>query len=430
MEEKKYVDNNGIEYESYDLYLKSWIKRGKTRVNNELKEEIELTECAKEFIAACSLFCEDAVKDNITKDTTEDFSVIKYKELGERIKKNEMFISDIAKNNVLYLLKTLDRNVSNNVYARAILSVTDILYREVLVTFSDAKDTEDICTKEPVKEEIIAKENSNIFSQLTNIKAVIPDESIVNEKYKEVYTLVQANEPVFLTGPAGSGKNVMVKQIADAMGLKFYFTNAVTQEYKITGYQDAVGTYHETQFYKAFTEGGLFMLDEMDASIPEVLVILNAAIANRYFDFPIGYRDAHPDFRVVAAGNTQGLGADAEYVGRNQLDAASLDRFSIVPITYDPKIDLLVANNNRGLVAFAKGFRHAADATGIKCICSYRAINRISKLEETLGTVEAIKISLTKSLERDDINMLFSKFPYGTTDNRYYKALRVLAQKA
>lgn len=47
-----------------------------------------------------------------------------------------------------------------------------------------------------------------------------------------------------------------------------------------------MGNYQETQFFKAFTEGGLFMLDEMDASIPEVLVILNAAIANRYFDFP------------------------------------------------------------------------------------------------------------------------------------------------
>ena len=76
------------------------------------------------------------------------------------------------------------------------------------------------------------------------------------------------------------------------------------------------------------------MLDEMDASIPEVLVILNAAIANRYFDFPapIGYVEANPNFRVIAAGNTTGHGADFEYVGRNQLDGASLDRFAVVKI--------------------------------------------------------------------------------------------------
>ena len=55
--------------------------------------------------------------------------------------------------------------------------------------------------------------------------------------------------------------------------------------------------------------GGLFFLDEMDASIPEVLVLLNAAIANGYFEFPNGKITAHEDFRVVAAGNTVGSGA-------------------------------------------------------------------------------------------------------------------------
>ena len=134
----------------------------------------------------------------------------------------------------------------------------------------------------------------------------VPMKGIQHDKFETVLKFVANDEPVFLTGPAGSGKNVLCKQVAEALGLKFYFTNAVTQEYKLTGFTDAMGTYQPTQFYKAFTEGGVFMLDEMDASIPEVLVILNAAIANRYFDFPapIGYVEAHPDFRVIAAGWT------------------------------------------------------------------------------------------------------------------------------
>ena len=137
-------------------------------------------------------------------------------------------------------------------------------------------------------------------------------EGVTHEKFDTIIKFVANNEPVFLTGPAGSGKNVLCQQVAKALGLNFYFSNAVTQEYKITGFTDAMGVFHESQFYKAFKNGGLFMLDEMDASIPEVLVILNAAIANRYFDFPapIGYVEAHPDFRVIAAGNTFGLGAN------------------------------------------------------------------------------------------------------------------------
>ena len=209
----------------------------------------------------------------------------------------------------------------------------------------------------------------------------------VHEKFEQIVKFVANNEPVFLTGPAGSGKNVLCQQVAKALGLNFYFSNAVTQEYKITGFTDAMGIFHESQFYKAFKNGGLFMLDEMDASIPEVLVILNAAIANRYFDFPapIGYVEAHPDFRVVAAGNTFGLGANYEYVGRNQLDMASLDRFAVVKIDYDRGIEMNVAQGNGELVDFADDIRKAAEKSGIRFIVSYRAIGRIAKLESLLG---------------------------------------------
>lgn len=167
-----------------------------------------------------------------------------------------------------------------------------------------------------------------------NDKPTVKLNETLHEKFDEVLKIVSLDIPVFLTGAAGTGKNVICKQVAKSLGLDFYFTNAVSQEYKLTGFIDANGKYQETQFYKAFTQGGLFFLDEIDASIPEVLVILNAAIANRYFDFPNGKVEAHPDFRVIAAGNTNGLGADNAYTGRYCLDRASLDRFALVDIDY------------------------------------------------------------------------------------------------
>lgn len=247
-------------------------------------------------------------------------------------------------------------------------------------------------------------------------------EGVVHEKFDTIVKFVANNEPVFLTGPAGSGKNVLCQQVAKALGLNFYFSNAVTQEYKITGFTDAMGVFHESQFYKAFKYGGLFMLDEMDASIPEVLVILNAAIANRYFDFPapIGYVEAHPDFRVVAAGNTFGLGANYEYVGRNQLDMASLDRFAVVKVSYDRNIEMNVAQGNVELVDFADDLRKAAEKAGIRFLVSYRAIGRIAKLEGLLGLDEALKTCLIKSLEKDDISALLSNV---TVNNKYTKAV-------
>lgn len=250
---------------------------------------------------------------------------------------------------------------------------------------------------------------------------------ICHEKFETVLKFVANNEPVFLTGAAGTGKNVLCKQVAEALGLKFYFTNAVTQEYKLTGFTDAMGNYQETQFYKAFTEGGVFMLDEMDASIPEVLVILNAAIANRYFDFPapIGYKNAHPDFRVIAAGNTTGNGADYEYVGRNQLDAASLDRFAIVKVDYSEAIENSVAGDIE-LADFCREYRKSAKKNGLQVIVSYRAIGRLAKMVQILPLDEALDTCLVKGLEVDSINMICANLK----ESKYKEALREVARKA
>lgn len=247
----------------------------------------------------------------------------------------------------------------------------------------------------------------------------------VHERFDTVLHLVNADIPVFLTGAAGTGKNVLCKQIAEALELEFYFTNAVTQEYKLTGFIDANGTFHETQFYKAFTQGGLFMLDEMDASIPEVLIILNAAIANRYFDFPTGRVDAHEDFRLIAAGNTFGTGADMEYSGRFQLDAASLDRFALVEIDYSEAIEKAVTNGNAELIAYIHAFRKATAEAGIKHLATYRSMERICKLEGIMDLKETLKICLLKSLPVDDLKILVENMRSGlASDNKYFVAMK------
>ena len=246
---------------------------------------------------------------------------------------------------------------------------------------------------------------------------------VQHEAFETVLKFVANEEPVMLVGPAGSGKNELCKQVAEALGLDFYFTNAVTQEYKITGFTDANGRYQETQFYKAFKDGGLFMLDEMDASIPEVLVILNSAIANGYFDFPapIGFVKAHPNFRVIAAGNTLGHGADYEYVGRNQLDGASLDRFALVEVGYSKTIEDYMALGDRELADFCRDYREAAKKAGLKIIVSYRAIKRLAKMVNLLSIKDALSTCLTKGLEKDDLKIVCTNL---SKSSKYADALR------
>lgn len=251
-------------------------------------------------------------------------------------------------------------------------------------------------------------------------------EGIAHEEFETILAYVAADEPVFLKGPAGCGKNVTCKQVADALGLDFYFSNAVTQEHKLTGFVDAMGVYHTTQFHEAFTKGGLFFLDEMDASIPEVLIILNAAIANRYFDFPgEGRVEAHPNFRVIAAGNTSGLGNDFEYVGRNPLDAASLDRFAQIDMGYSEKVELALTNNDEDLVAFAHDLRDAAERAGCLLIVSYRCLSRIEKMKDVIGLEKALKTGIVKGMPQSSLRAIVSEM---STDNIYTNTLREISE--
>lgn len=268
-------------------------------------------------------------------------------------------------------------------------------------------------TIKEIEDEMQAEDETPQFNVIT------PTGDVKHVKFNAIKTCVTMNVPVYLVGPAGSGKNHVLEQIAWEMGLEFYFTNSIQQEYKLTGFIDAGGNYHETEFYRAFVNGGLFFLDEMDASIPEVLVLLNAAIANKYFEFPTGKVVAHENFRVVSAGNTVGNGADEQYTGRLVLDQATLDRFAIIEFDYDLNIEMKLAKGNTELVSFVRDLRIQSKEKGIRTTFSYRCITMVAKLESALGLEEVIIMAIFKGMDKDTINTFRVQ-----GNNKYHNALR------
>lgn len=246
------------------------------------------------------------------------------------------------------------------------------------------------------------------------------EKEVKHEKYSQIKTCLECNIPIYLAGPAGSGKNFTVEQIANELGWNFYFSNSVQQEYKLTGFIDAGGKFHDTEFYKACTDENdcIFFLDEMDASIPEVLVLLNAAIANGYFEFPCGRVDIDK-VHFVAAGNTVGSGSDELYSGRMVLDQATLDRFAIIEFDYSENIEMLISNKNKELVDFIHKLRKTANENGIRATFSYRCITMVTKLENAgMDLVTILKISVLKEMDKDTINTLIV-----TGFDKYSKAL-------
>lgn len=254
-----------------------------------------------------------------------------------------------------------------------------------------------------------------------------PDGEIHHEQYETIKMCLESNIPVYLAGPAGSGKNHTVEQICRELGWDFYFSNSVQQEYKLTGFIDAGGKYHNTEFFKACTSDNdcVFFLDEMDASIPEVLVLLNAAIANGYFEFPCG-RVELEHVHFVAAGNTVGSGADEVYTGRMVLDQATLDRFAIIEFDYSIRIEMALSKGNSDLVSFIRQLREEATKSGIRATFSYRCIGMVTKLEKSGMDINMIiKIAVVKGLDKDTINTLQ---PVGNT--KYHQALREVQRAA
>lgn len=235
--------------------------------------------------------------------------------------------------------------------------------------------------KKLIQEEIIAWNMLNKIElktdEVTKILTDVPRHFL----FPEVLVTVNANIPTALVGPAGSGKSTMVEQVADALDLKYYLQNSVTGAHELSGYLDAHGKYNTTTFREAFSKGGVFFIDEVDTSDAGALKWLNSALANGHAMFPDKPDpvNRHPKFRAVIAANTFGTGADRMYVGANQLDASTLDRFVFFDFGYDEKLETALAGN----IDWAKRvqeLRAAAFAEKARIVISPRASINGAKL--------------------------------------------------
>jgi cobaltochelatase CobS len=162
-----------------------------------------------------------------------------------------------------------------------------------------------------------------------------------HRRMPQVISALAEGEHVMLVGPMGTGKSTIAAQAAEALDLAFYFMPVGPQTSKsdILGYMTADGTYVPSLFRKAYEDGAVFLFDELDAAHPGVLTTINAALSNGHMAFPDGMVARHADTLILAAANTYGRGPDRQYVGRQAIDAATLDRFTVIEIDVDKTLE-------------------------------------------------------------------------------------------
>lgn len=259
--------------------------------------------------------------------------------------------------------------------------------------------------------------------KLAPAPVVVSCDEIRHPAFDEIVELVQAEENVMLVGPAGTGKSHLAEMVADALSRRFgsVSCSAGMSESHLVGRMVPYGEAGQfqflgTEFLDCFENGGVFLLDEMDSADPNVLLVVNSALANGRISIPARHdkpvAKRHPDFALIAACNTFGRGAGRQYVGRSQLDESTLDRFRIGTV----EIDYCEAVERKLFV----------DIAGESClpileaIWRYRAGVTASRLERCVST--RFIVMAAKAVARGrQMNYIESKLFNGWSDDEIRK---------
>lgn len=256
---------------------------------------------------------------------------------------------------------------------------------------------------------------------VSRVKITLPDlsertiEGHVHPKFEHVLKLAALGLPIMLVGPAGTGKTTLGAQVAKALGRPFgsLSCTAGMSEGEIVGKllpgADGGFRYHHSQFVTLYEGGGVFLFDEIDAADPNVLLKVNQSIGSvqgggRWFNDLRSQKpevNQHKDFVLIAAANTFGTGAGAQYVGRNQLDAATLDRFEVVEIDYDKDFEAAVGDDE--VVRWLWDVRTKTQAAKLRRVVSTRSVQRATMKKDAGWSLDQIKADFFASWSRDEV---------------------------
>jgi cobaltochelatase CobS len=240
----------------------------------------------------------------------------------------------------------------------------------------------------------------------------------VHPAFEKVLRLVKANVGVMLIGPAGCGKTHLFSQVCQALNLEgesISLSGGVTEAH-LTGRLLPTGeggrfVYTESPFVKCYREGRPFLIDEMDGGDPNVLLSINQATANGGFHVEARaasgldtFVKRHPDTVLMATANTYGTGAGAMYVGRNQLDAATLDRWYIVNMDYDKAFEERIAPSQ--VTHFVWRLRELIQHNKWRRVASTRMIQKASAALGAGLKWQEVKADLLSGYTADELSKI------------------------
>lgn len=198
---------------------------------------------------------------------------------------------------------------------------------------------------------VTIKPNGNQSAELKDV--------VTPKEFPTILQCVSQRLNIMLTGPTGCGKTFVSDLVAKSLGLEYYSISCSEgmSESEFKGWLLPLGDsgkfiYTPSDFITAYENGGVFCADEFDAIDPNCAVFINKALSSNSFHLPQRVGNTlvkkHEDFIWIACANTMGEGADSKFVGRNQLDASTLDRHrsGMVELDYDPTVESAICDKD------------------------------------------------------------------------------------
>ena len=205
------------------------------------------------------------------------------------------------------------------------------------------------------------------FDKFLQIKDKLESQGeIFHEKFDDVAKFVMKGRAPYLYGPSGCGKTYMVNnQLASILNSNVVTNGYVIYEQDILGYTNsATGQYVPGNFYRCYKYGDIIFLDELDNGVANATVVLNGFTGgnNTSYTFPDGLNTKrHPNFRMIAAGNTNGSGRTVAHNTRQKMDESVMQRLKAVECGYDNRIEDRILVDYQDWLNFVKQFRKAVE---------------------------------------------------------------------
>jgi len=223
--------------------------------------------------------------------------------------------------------------------------------------------------------------------------------TVTNEqKIKDLY---DKKISFYLWGAAGTGKTEKILNLAKGNGdiVKTMSVTPLSTKGEFYGFMSVDGSrYVSTPFREAYENGYTFLLDEMDNISQNLSVSLNQSLSQSVLTFPDKTVEKHSNFRFLGTGNTNGMGGNSSFSGRQKLDFSFKDRFIPIEWTFDNNLEYSLCKNGKW-VSLVQAIRMAVQKNGIGIQCTMRSSiygDKILESQKNIPILDLLEMTIFK----------------------------------